>query len=120
MVPEQTEERVPTENAEAGSEAEETARAVHLGPVPLELPALDFSGFVLSLAQTVLIELGVAPDPEGGFRKPDLSMARETIDIIAMLAEKTKGNLTGDEERLLDDTLYQLRMTFCEVRKQRT
>lgn len=80
-----------------------------------ELPAVDFSTFVLSLGHSVLVHLGDAPDPSGATAEPSLLLARQTIDLIALLAEKTKGNLTGEEERLMEQTLYDLRSRYVRV-----
>jgi Domain of unknown function (DUF1844) len=80
-----------------------------------ELPAIDFATFVLSLSHSALVHLGDAPDPSGGPAGPDVTMAKQTIDLLALLQEKTEGNLTGEEERLLDQVLYDLRMRYVEV-----
>jgi hypothetical protein len=85
------------------------------------LPTIDFSMLVLSLSQTVLVHLGDAPDPdapESGPAKRNLPLARQTIDMLGMLQEKTKGNLTGSEERLIDQVLYDLRLRFVELSKE--
>ncbi len=79
------------------------------------LPPTDFGTFVLSLSHSALVHLGDAPDPASGHRESNLPMAQHSIDMLAMLHEKTKGNLTGEEERILDQTLYDLRMRFVEV-----
>jgi hypothetical protein len=79
------------------------------------LPAIDFATFVLSLSHSALVHLGDAPDPSGGMPKPDVTMAKQTIDLLLVLQEKTAGNLTGEEERLLDQVLYDLRMRYVEV-----
>ncbi len=81
------------------------------------LPSIDFSTFVLSLSHSALMHLGEAPNPESGKVEKNLMLARQTIDLIAMLEEKTKGNLTGDEERLLGQILYDLRMRYVELSK---
>lgn len=75
---------------------------------------IDFSGFALSLAQAALVDLGVAPHPERDRIQKDLPQARNTIDILGILREKTTGNLTDDETKLLDGLLYQLRLVFLE------
>jgi Domain of unknown function (DUF1844) len=80
-----------------------------------ELPAIDFATFVLSLSHSALVHLGDAPDPSGGPARPDVTMAKQTIDLLALLQEKTEGNLSGEEERLLDQVLYDLRMRYVEV-----
>jgi hypothetical protein len=82
-----------------------------------ELPRTDFTTFVLSLSHSALMHLGEAPHPETGRVERNLALARQTIDLIAMLDEKTKGNLTGAEERLLAQLLYDLRMRYVEASK---
>lgn len=77
-----------------------------------QLPPMDFTHFCLSLAGSALINLGDAASPESGKTEADLNMARQTIDILAMLEAKTQGNLTEDESRLLSTVLYDLRMRF--------
>ncbi len=81
-----------------------------------DLPTLDFSTFVLSIIGSAYVHLGDAPNPEGQAER-NLALARQDIDLLGLLQEKTKGNLTGDEERLLDAALYDLRMRFVEVSK---
>ncbi|MCX5871671.1 MAG: DUF1844 domain-containing protein [Deltaproteobacteria bacterium] len=81
-------------------------------------PPVDFSSLIASLAQTALFQLGVlrTPDMKEPI-EPDLEGARQTIDVIAILELKTKGNLTEQEKKLIDDTLFQLRMAFIEMSK---
>lgn len=81
---------------------------------PPELPGIDFTTFVVSLSHSALVHLGDAPQPDGSIER-HLPLARQTIDILAILQEKTKGNLSGAEERLLNQVLYDLRMRFVEV-----
>lgn len=85
-------------------------------PRKQELPKLDFSTFVLSIIGTAYVHLGDAPNPEGQPEK-DLNLARQDIDLLGILQEKTRGNLSGEEERLLDQALYDLRMRYVEVEK---
>ena len=87
------------------------------GASPGDLPRIDFATFVLSLSHSALMHLGDAPDPAGGKAAPDLEMARQTIDLLHLLEEKTRGNLTGEEERMLSAALYDLRLRFVEVSK---
>ena len=82
------------------------------------LPAIDFATFVLSLSHSALVHLGDAPDPSGGVPPRDVAMAKQTIDLLAVLQEKTTGNLTGEEERLLDQVLYDLRIRYVEVLRE--
>lgn len=81
------------------------------------LPAIDFSTFVLSLSHSALVHLGDAPMPDGEAAERDFQLARQTIDLLAILQEKTRNNLTGEEERLLDQALYDLRIRFVEISK---
>jgi hypothetical protein len=75
------------------------------------LPAVDFSTFVLSLSTSVMIHLGEAPHPDGE-RRTDLLLAKQTIDILGMLKEKTEGNLNDEESKLLSELLYDLRLRY--------
>ncbi|MGZ6143577.1 MAG: DUF1844 domain-containing protein [Myxococcales bacterium] len=79
-------------------------------------PALDFNALVLSLGSSVIVHLGEAPDPTSGEKgAPNFAMAQQSIDLLAMLQEKTRGNLTPDEARFLDNMLFDLRMLFVQV-----
>ncbi|MCP4676476.1 MAG: DUF1844 domain-containing protein [Deltaproteobacteria bacterium] len=73
---------------------------------------IDFATFILSLSSSAAYHLGLAPHPEKETTCHNLPMAKQTIDILAVLQDKTKGNLTGEEERLLGEILYNLRMAF--------
>jgi len=75
---------------------------------------MNFEKFIASLYMSSLMQLGMAA-PEGGQPQVDLMGARQTIDIIGMLQEKTKGNLTAKEETMLHNVLYELRMAYLEV-----
>ena len=80
------------------------------------MPAVDFTTFVLSLSHSALLHLGDAPHPTSdGMSEVDLPMARQTIDLLALIQEKTHGNLTGAEEQMLTQALYDLRLRFVEV-----
>lgn len=82
------------------------------------LPEMNFSTFIFSLNSSALFHLGEIPDPTTNKREKNLPMAKQTIDIISMLKEKTKGNLTNDEEVLIDNILYDLRMRYVEKTKK--
>jgi hypothetical protein len=78
--------------------------------------SLSFTAFVLSLATTAAIHFGDLPDPESGDRpEPNLEGAAQMIDILALLDEKTRGNLTPEERQVLEQVLYELRMRFIEA-----
>jgi len=84
-----------------------------------ELPRVDFSTFVLSLGTSALYHLGVVAHPETGRKldPPELVLARNTIDTLEMLEEKTRGNLDAQERELVGSLLYELRMRFVEAEK---
>ena len=106
-----------------GVEEKEPAAAAPPAAAPTpagseSLPEIDFLTFVLSLSTSALYHLGEVPDAEtAATRPPDLPLAKQTIDILAILQEKTKGNLSGEEERILDNVLYDLRLKFVERAK---
>ncbi|MFO0595960.1 MAG: DUF1844 domain-containing protein [Myxococcaceae bacterium] len=75
---------------------------------------LSFSAFVLGLASTALIHLGVHEHPETNTVTIDLVLARQSIDVLAMLREKTRGNLSSDEEELFSSVLSDLQLRFVE------
>ncbi len=95
------------------------------------LPELDFATFVMSIIGTAFVHLGDAPHPDGGPAgpaaqsasadqppsEPNLMLAQQDIHLLALLQDKTRGNLTGEEERVLSQGLYDLRMRFVEVSK---
>ena len=76
------------------------------------LPQINFSTFVFSLSSSVLLHLGEMPDPETNKKVVNLSLAKQSIDILVMLDEKTSGNLDEDEKNLLKNLLYELRMKY--------
>lgn len=80
-----------------------------------QLPPVDFSGLILSLAHATMMHLGQIPGPGGQPMPPELDLARHTIDTIAMLQEKTKGNLDPEEKKLIDTALVELRMAFVQI-----
>jgi Domain of unknown function (DUF1844) len=76
---------------------------------------LDFGTFLLSLASSAMIHLGDLPHPEGGTTERNLAQAKQTIDLMALMEEKTKGNLTAEEARFLGSALRDLRLRFVEA-----
>ena len=76
------------------------------------LPEVTFSTFVLSLASSALVHLGEVPNPETGRTVRDEALARNAIDLLTMLDDKTRNGLTTDESKLMRDVLYELRMKF--------
>ena len=83
------------------------------------LPPIDFATFVLSLATSAQVHLGAIPNPATGKQEPELPLAKQTIDILGILEEKTKGNLAEGEAKLLEHVLFDLRMMYVELNKGR-
>ena len=79
-----------------------------------QLPEVNFSTFVFSLSSSALLHFGEIPEPSTGKKQKNLAMAKHSIDILGMLEEKTKGNLTNDEGQLLKNILYDLRMRYVK------
>jgi hypothetical protein len=80
--------------------------------------AISFSTFVMGLASTTLIHLGEAPNPETGERAPSLDLARQSLDLLALLQSKTRGNLDSEETALFDNVLADLRLRFVAISKR--
>jgi hypothetical protein len=80
--------------------------------------AIDFATYVVMLANTVMMLLGQVPDPATQQRYLDLPQAKHTIDILIMLRDKTQGNLTAEETKLLEDVMPQLQMAYVSVSRQ--
>ena len=81
--------------------------------------SVTFLGFVVSLAHTAAVHFGDVPDPVSGETHPaNLPAAQQMIDILALIEEKTRGNLTAEERNLLDQILYELRLRYVEANKQ--
>ena len=78
-----------------------------------------FASFIFSLGRSAFVHLGEEPDPVTGEMKVSLPLAKETIDIISLLEEKTRGNLTQDEEQLIKNILYALRIRYVEMASKR-
>ena len=85
-----------------------------------DFPKIDFSTFVLSMGTSALYHLGHVADPDGGPTPQELNLplARQVIDTLEMLVDKTRGNLGDDEAKLLESILYELHMKFVEAGKR--
>ncbi len=109
------------EDAPAGSSDD-----IQAGPAPekdladgdASAPPINFSTFVLSLASSAAYHMGGFQDAVSGKTSVNLDLAKQSIDILAILEEKTKGNLTEEETSLLSHSLYDLRMKFVEMSKK--
>lgn len=79
-----------------------------------QLPQINFPTFIASLNASALLHLGMIEDPVTGKKTKNLPMAKQTIDILSMLEEKTSGNLTKEEEGILKNILYDLRIMYVK------
>lgn len=107
--PEKESGRVKTEEQETQETTKSNKKA---GRQETNLPKINFQTFILSLNSSVLVQLGILEDPVTGIKEKNLPLAKQTIDILGMLDEKTKGNLNKDEEMMLKNILYDLRMMY--------
>jgi len=80
----------------------------------LPQPEITFTSFLISLSSSAFIHLGDIPDPATGEVKKDLPLAKQTIDLLGLLREKTSNNLLEEEEKLFDYLLYDLRMRYLK------
>jgi hypothetical protein len=122
--------RFSPETGEPRADAPETPPATAAEPAPAApaepqertqepLPEINFSTFVISLSTQALMHLGEIADPLSGKVSKDISIAKQMIDIIGMLKDKTKGNLNPGEERLMEEILFDLRMKYVEAVKKK-
>ena len=82
------------------------------------LPEVSFNSLIFSLSSTVFFHLGEIADPQSGKKAKDLPLAKHTIDIIAMLKEKTEGNLTEEEKKFIENILTDLRWRYVNSTKE--
>jgi len=98
------------EQSSSSDEKSQAAEAQYEAP----LPEINFATFVVSLNASALLHLGAIEDPNTGQTNKNLAMAKQTIDILSMLEEKTEGNLTNEEKNLLKNILYDLRIIYVK------
>jgi hypothetical protein len=79
------------------------------------LPEVNFNSLIFSLSSSVLLHLGEIADPQSGEKRVDIALAKHTIDTIAMLKEKTQGNLAEEEKKFLDSILADLRLRYVKA-----
>ena len=105
-------------NGKAKPDGEDAGRDPGKGSPDEELLyEFGFSTFILSLSTSALVHLGELPDPLSNTKEVNLQLAKQTISIIEMLKEKTGGNLTKEEENLIDSVLYDVRLKFVSSSK---
>jgi hypothetical protein len=103
--PAASEPEPPTAESDAGGDSERAQAP---------LPQINFPTFIASLNASALVHLGVIEDPVSGKAEKNLSMAKQTIDLLSMLQQKTAGNLTADEDSMLKSILYDLRILYVK------
>ncbi len=85
----------------------------------MQSPKLDFTTFVLSVSSAAFMGLGMTPKPGSSKPEVDLNLASQNIDLLELLKEKTKNNLSAEESKLLDNLLFETRMRFVEIQKKK-
>jgi len=116
----ETEGAAETKGSQEAPKAQEKPEALKEQPgEPGDREAfpLTFIAFVITLANAALMHLGLVRNPDTDEANKDLPAARQTIDLIALLQEKTRGNLTPEEKQVIEETLFQLRMAYVEASK---
>lgn len=103
-----------TVNAAQEKEAKEAFNKAQADKSEVKLPQINFATFIFSLNSSALVQLGLLEDPSTGQKGKNLPVAKQTIDILGMLQEKTRGNLTAEEEGMLRHILYELRMLYVK------
>jgi hypothetical protein len=94
---------------------DESTSAIPDGADPQQV---TFVGFVFSLAHTAAVHFGDVPDPVSGETlPPNLAAGKQILDILSLIEEKTRGNLSAEERQLLEQILYELRLRFVEIGK---
>jgi hypothetical protein len=105
-------EAAPVQDQSTLGETQNEPRSPHQDDSP------GFETLVSYLSTTAMFQLGLIPGPSGEHIPADMPNAKHTLDLLEVLQEKTQGNLTASESRLLDEVLYELRMTFVEMQKR--
>ena len=110
-------EETPPEAAATAADDNQPEQKESSRPAPdqeMNYPSVNFTNFVLSLSTSALFHFGDFPETEGGTPQKNLPAAKQTIDILDMLHEKTKGNLDKNEGDLLQGILYELKMRYVK------
>lgn len=108
----ETEEKIEKKEEKEEEKKEETTKEdAHRVP----LPEVNFNSLIFSLSSSALLNFGEIADPQTGEKKKDLTLAKHSVDVIAMLQEKTKGNLTDEEQKFLDSILTDLRWRYVKA-----
>ena len=102
------------EEPAAAKELDVKEKVVEPTTAPSDYPPVNFTNFVISLSTSALFHFGDFPEYEGGKAEKNLPAAKQTIDILNMLNEKTKGNLDQNETNLIQGVLYELKMRYVK------
>ncbi len=103
-----------TDDTVEETQKKETKETPSQESIQMPLPEITFPSLIFSLSSTALFHLGELPDPQTNEKKKDLPLAKHTIDTIAMLKEKTAGNLTDDEEKFIVNVLTDIRLRYVK------
>ncbi len=116
---EKEEKETPPADKKKDAETNQTSEkpAAETQEPPPQFPEINFATFVASLNASALLHLGVIEDPSSSAKNKNLPMAKQTIDILNMLQEKTIGNLSQEEENMLKNILYDLRMMYVREKQ---
>ncbi len=110
--------RILSEDNETGGEStdikKENEQSRNIQDENFDYPPITFSNFVLSLSTSAFLHFGDFPDPISGKAQKDLQAAKQTIDMLDMINEKTKGNLDDQEKNLIQGVLYELKMRYVK------
>jgi len=111
------EEEKETQETETESLQAEDVPSTEESSAESQLPEVNFPTFIMSLNVSALANLGAIEDPTTGQKNKNLLLGKQTIDILVMLEEKTRGNLTNEEENMLKNILYDLRMIYVKEKE---
>ena len=103
------------DNQETKGQEEQTNSSKEKETEPFQI---DFSAFIMSLTSSAFYHLGDMPDPSTGKKEVNLPAVQQTIDMLIMLREKTKGNLKEDEAKLLEQLIYELQVKYVAKTKE--
>ncbi len=110
-------EQKEVKKGEQGTVSQQAPQDQTTATSSIPLPEISFASFIISLNTSALIHLGLLPDPTTGKIEQNLELAKQTIDLLGILKEKTQGNLTKEEQDLLDNILFDLRIKYVDLCK---
>jgi hypothetical protein len=108
------EDKAKVREEESHKKAREEYKEAVRGSADSPLPEINFASFIISLSSSAFVHLGDMPDPVTGETAKNLPLAKQTIDLMGLIREKTRNNLQEEEEKLFDHLLYDLRMRYVK------